>query len=161
MVQTQLNLLNSKQNWVDCMREWLILVSSCAFGYYLIFAIGEIRKAQSVVDFDQIVLAIELLKVSTSLQMLHTYQVLIFLIVSFLVTDIAGLFLCYTLSSLIRSFICGSFLGKVIALQGKEKCATQTTYLYITVLTIYLAFCAISGFLDLSFLGVEWGATCV
>ena len=52
--------------------------------------------------------------------------------------------------------ICGSFLGKVIALHGKEKYAIQLTYLYIILLTVYLAFCAISGFL-----GGELGATCV
>ena len=45
MVSTQLNLLNRNNNWVDCMREWFILVSAFALWYYLIYAIKEIRKA--------------------------------------------------------------------------------------------------------------------
>jgi hypothetical protein len=41
-------------------------------------------------------------------------------------------------------------------LSGKEKCGIIATYLYIGMLTFYLAFCAISGFL-----GGKFGATCV
>lgn len=64
IVKDEFNLLNKDDNWVDCMRQWFVIVSTLALSYYLIYAIREIRKAQRQIDFDQVVLIVELIRVS-------------------------------------------------------------------------------------------------
>ena len=46
VVHMEINLFNNNDNWVDCMRQWLVLVSTVALTFYLVFAIKEMRKAQ-------------------------------------------------------------------------------------------------------------------
>lgn len=64
MIAANLNLFNKELNWVDCLRQWFVLLMTIITTMYLVFAIREIRKAQQTVDIDQVILGIELGKVS-------------------------------------------------------------------------------------------------
>lgn len=64
MVKQELNLLNNSDNWVECMRQWFVLSSSVLLTLYLVYAIKEMHKAQREWDFDQMVLGVELVRVS-------------------------------------------------------------------------------------------------
>jgi hypothetical protein len=86
------------------------------FVFYIQFAIKEIRKAQQTVDIDQIILFIELIKVSQSTP--DSSKVIIFCLSSFLLSEVGGLLLCFSIQSFIRTVICGSFLGKVLTIYG-------------------------------------------
>lgn len=64
MISTNINLFNKEQNWVDCLRQWFVLLMTIITILYLLFAIREIRKAQQTIDIDQVILGIEMVKVS-------------------------------------------------------------------------------------------------
>jgi hypothetical protein len=64
MIITNLDLLNNKENWVDCFRQWFILLMTLLLVIYLQAAIKVMQKAQGTVDIDQVILFIELVKVS-------------------------------------------------------------------------------------------------
>jgi hypothetical protein len=64
VVKMEINLFNANGNWVECMRQWFVLVTTILLTFYLLFVIREMRKAQREWDFDQIVLGIELIRVS-------------------------------------------------------------------------------------------------
>ena len=68
MICTNINLLNKEQNWVDCFRQWFVLFMTIITILYLSFAIREIRKAQQTIDIDQVILGIEMVKVSNLYQ---------------------------------------------------------------------------------------------
>lgn len=65
MIVQSINLFNHEDNWVDCLRQWFVLLMTLVTTLYLLFAIREIRKAQQTIDIDQVILGIELGKVSS------------------------------------------------------------------------------------------------
>jgi hypothetical protein len=54
------------------------------------------------------------------MQVLTKIKVFIFFVVSFLVSDVGGLFLCMALQSFIRSIICGACFGRVMSMRRPE-----------------------------------------
>jgi hypothetical protein len=39
VVGDEFNLLNTNANWVDCMRQWFVIVSTGLITWYMIFGI--------------------------------------------------------------------------------------------------------------------------
>lgn len=35
IIKMNINLFNNKENWVDCMREWIVLLATIVLVYYL------------------------------------------------------------------------------------------------------------------------------
>ena len=46
MIKVNFDLFNEHGNWVNCLREWCILVASICMFFYLWYAVKEIKKAQ-------------------------------------------------------------------------------------------------------------------
>lgn len=65
VVKYNFNLNNVNSVWLDCFRQWFILLMTLFLMYYITYAIREIRKAQMKFDFDSMILSIELIKVSS------------------------------------------------------------------------------------------------
>jgi hypothetical protein len=45
MVRQNFNLFDKNGNWLDCFRQWFILLMTAGLAYYLILAIKEMRRA--------------------------------------------------------------------------------------------------------------------
>ena len=52
--------------WMECARQWLILTCTIGFSVLFLHSIYNLKRTQQGIDFDQVILIIELTKVSIS-----------------------------------------------------------------------------------------------
>ena len=52
--------------WMECTRQWLILLGTIAFSVLFLKSICNLKRTQQGIDFDQVILSIELIKVSVA-----------------------------------------------------------------------------------------------
>ena len=107
ILKYNINLLDRNQIWLECVRQWWILVLSIGLSIYFIICIRRLRATQNKRDLDQFILIIEVTKL------------LVFMVIEFLVLNIGGLLLCLSFMSYIRMNVSGNFLYQVLELAGK------------------------------------------
>ena len=58
------NLFNQSGLWVECIRQWMLVIASVGLSYYFVKCVNRLKESQRERDLDQCVLLIEVAKVS-------------------------------------------------------------------------------------------------
>ena len=53
--------------WLEAFRQWFIILATFGLGYVFAYSLRNLKRTQQGVDFDQIILIVELSKVSNAL----------------------------------------------------------------------------------------------